>query len=45
MTMSDILDQIEKRAANEEQIRSEKLEAASKAREEKMAKLIEKLKK
>eukprot|EP00956_Cyclotella_meneghiniana_P028017 scaffold64282_cov69-Cyclotella_meneghiniana.AAC.4 len=42
---SDILDQIEKRAAKEEQIRSEKLEAAAKAREEKMAKLKEKLKK
>jgi len=39
------LHQIEKRAAKEEQIRSEKLEAAAKAREEKMAKLKEKLKK
>jgi ATPase subunit of ABC transporter with duplicated ATPase domains len=41
---SDILDKIEKRAAEEEKLRSEKIEAAAKAREEKMAQLRAKLK-
>ena len=40
----DILGKIEKRAAQEEQMRNEKIEAAAKAREEKMAKLRAKLK-
>eukprot|EP00804_Cyclotella_cryptica_P006986 CCRYP_007121-RB/>CCRYP_007121-RB protein AED:0.06 eAED:0.06 QI:852/1/1/1/1/1/5/246/601 len=41
---SDILDKIEKRAALEEQLRNEKLEAAAKAREEKLAKFRAKMK-
>ncbi|KAL7513542.1 hypothetical protein ACHAXN_012015, partial [Cyclotella atomus] len=41
---SDILDKIEKRASEEEKMRNEKIEAAAKARDEKMAKLKAKLK-
>jgi ATP-binding cassette subfamily F protein 1 len=41
---SEILDKIEKRAAEEEKMRNEKIEAAAKARDEKMAKLKAKLK-
>jgi hypothetical protein len=38
------LDKIEKRAAAEEQMRSEKIEAAARAREEKMAQFRAKMK-
>eukprot|EP01082_Thalassiosira_pseudonana_P006373 g5807.t1 g5807 contig20:201797-205339(+) len=41
---SNILDKIEKRAAEEEKTRSEKIEAAAKAREEKLAKFRAKMK-
>lgn len=40
---SDILDKIEKRAAEEEKMRNEKIEAAAKVREEKMKQLKAKL--